>query len=136
MSPSLGNVNAVGHNGIPLIEGARVPTLYVPMEYSVERSIRPYSECCFETRKANMMHEMCRLWYNDCLPFGFSVSITEVRDRITEIEASLNAGNPVSVMDTAYWDAVYERQHRNLTFTHREAYLDLLVDKELGDLGL
>lgn len=84
--------------------------------------------------KEGIMIELRFLAYNDLAPYQFSVSCIDTRNRLIAIEEDWIKRKATSALDTAFWDACYERHHHPRSFLAREAYLGLVADDQIASL--
>lgn len=84
--------------------------------------------------KEGIVIELRFLAYNDLPPHQFSISCTDTRNRLTAIETGWIKKVSTSALDSAFWDACYERHHHPRCFVARETYLGLVADDQIESL--
>lgn len=84
---------------------------------------------------AGIVQERRYLAYNDIAPHGFSLSSLGVLDRLTTTEKQWVAGEAVSTIEEAFWDACYERHHHMRTYVAREAYIGFAAREQVAKMA-
>ncbi|TKA75387.1 hypothetical protein B0A49_06631 [Cryomyces minteri] len=134
--PNMQRAKPVGRNGLPLNEPSPwQPYLDVPPPYQIARF---YAQTVHEqtSERETCIRAARFLTYNEfesgSESESFSLSCASTLSRLRAVERRWAAGLPASDLETAFWNACYERHHYPARFGRRDAYLCDTVDVEIA----
>ncbi|KAL2354869.1 hypothetical protein BJ546DRAFT_949420 [Cryomyces antarcticus] len=109
------------------------PYLDVPPPYQIARF---YAQTVHEqaSERETCIRAARFLTYNEfeSESESFSLSCASTLSRLRAVEQRWAAGLPASDLETAFWNACYERHHYPARFGGRDAYLCATVDVEIA----